>query len=78
MPEMENLRLPECAEKSRLMDQYSSAIAEFSRTSQVINARMGVMYKGDYERLSKTMGEARVNSENAHRALITHIAEHGC
>jgi hypothetical protein len=56
---MENERLPECAEKSRLMDDYS-AIGEFSRTAQVVNARMGVMYKGDYERLSKAMGEIRV------------------
>ena len=61
---METERLPECAEKSRLMDHYSSAIGEFSRTAHVLNARMGVMYKGDYERLSKAMGEARVNSEN--------------
>ena len=76
--QMENERLPECAEKSRLMDDYSSAIGEFSRTAQVVNARMGVMYKGDYERLSKAMGEARVGTENAHRALIAHITEHGC
>ena len=75
---MDNQRIPECPEKSRLMDQYGSAIAEFSRTAQVVNARMGVMYKGDYEKLSKAMGEARVNSENAHRALIAHIADHGC
>ena len=75
---MDDQRLPECSEKSRLMDQYSSAIGEFSRTAQVVNARMGVMYKGDYERLSKAMAEARVNSEVAHRALIAHITEHGC
>jgi hypothetical protein len=75
---MENERLPECPEKSRLMDQYSSAIAEFSRTAQVVNTRMGVMYQGDYQRLSKAMGDARVASENAHRALINHIADHGC
>ena len=75
---MDSPRIPECHEKSRLMDEYSSAIGEFSRTSQVVNSRMGVMYKGDYERLSKTMGEARVKSENAHRALLAHIADHGC
>ena len=78
MSEMDNQRIPECSEKSRLMDEYSAAIGEFSRTSQVVNSRMGVMYKGDYERLSKTMGEARLKSENAHRALLAHIADHGC
>jgi hypothetical protein len=75
---MEDQRIQECAEKSRLMNAYSSAITEFSRCAQVVNTRMGVMYKGDYDRLSRAMGEARVNSENAHRALIAHIAEHGC
>jgi hypothetical protein len=74
----ENDRIRECAEKSRLMDDYSKAVAEFNRTAQVVNTRMGVMYKGDYERLSKTMGEARVASENAHRALLAHAADHGC
>lgn len=78
MPEMENPRLPESCEKSRLMDDYSRSIAEFSRTAQIVNSRMGVMSKGDYDRFSKAMGEARVNSENAHRALLAHIAEHAC
>jgi hypothetical protein len=75
---MEDKRIPECPEKSRLMNAYSSAITEFSRTAQVLNTRMGVMYKGDYERLSNAMSEARVNSENAHHALLAHIAEHAC
>ena len=78
MPEMDYKRLPECAEKSRLMDAYSSAIGEFSRCAQVVNARMGVMYKGDFDRLSKSMAEARVKSENAHRALLAHVAHCGC
>ena len=78
MPEMEDQRIPECPEKSRLMDEYSRAISEFSRTAQVVNTRMGVMYKGDYEKLTKAMAEARVNSENCHRALIAHVANHNC
>jgi hypothetical protein len=71
-------RLPECPEKSRLMDNYTAAIAEFSRTVHVVNTRMGVMYKGDYERLTKATDEARDLSESAHRKLIDHIASHGC
>ena len=78
MPEMENQRIPECGVKSQLMNDYSRAITEFSRCAQVVNTRMGVMYKGDYERLSWAMSEARVASENAHRALIVHISDHGC
>ena len=74
----EEKRLPECAEKSRLMDQYSAAIAEFSRTAAIVNTRMGVMYKGDYERLTKVMDAARELAETLHRELLDHIAEHGC
>lgn len=60
------------------MDAHSRAISEFNRTAEVVNTRMGVMYKGDYERLTKAMAEARVNSENCHRALIAHVAQCGC
>jgi hypothetical protein len=52
------------------MDQYSAAIAEFSRTAAIVNMRMGVMYKGDYDRLTKAVDEARVLTEKAHRELI--------
>ena len=69
---------PECPEKSRLMDGYSSAINEFSRCAGIVNARMGTMLKGDYDRLSKVMNEARNISEQCHKALLAHIAEHGC
>ena len=70
--------LPECPKKSRLMDQYSAAIAEFSRTAAVLNTRMGVMYKGDYDRLTKAVDGARALTEKAHRELVAHIEEHGC
>ena len=70
--------LLECGEKSRLMDRYSAVIHEFSRCAGIVNTRMGTMHKGDYDRLSKTMNEARDTSEECHRALIAHITEHGC
>lgn len=71
-------RLPECPEKSRLMDQYTATVTEFSRVANIVNTRMGVMYKGDYERLTKAANDARALSEKAHRALTAHIASHGC
>ena len=74
----EEKRVPECPEKSRLMDQYSAAIAEFGRTAATVNTRMGVMYKGDYERLTKAVDVARALSEKLHRELLDHIAKHGC
>jgi hypothetical protein len=70
--------VPECAEKSRLMDRYAAAITEFSRCVGIVNTRMGTMYKGDYERLSKNVNDARETSEGCHRALLAHITEHGC
>jgi hypothetical protein len=70
--------LPECTEKSGLMDQYSASINEFSRCAGIVNSRMGTMQKGDYDRLSKNMNEAREASEKCHRGLIAHIADHGC
>jgi hypothetical protein len=68
----------DCPEKSRLMDQYSAAIAEFSRVAAILNARMGVMFKGDYGRMADAMKAAREASEQCHRALLAHIVEHGC
>ena len=76
--QIEEGRLPECPEKSRMMDQYSAAIAEFSRTAATVNTRMGVMYKGDYERLTKSVDAARVRCEKLHSELLAHIAQHGC
>jgi hypothetical protein len=60
------------------MDEYSAALAELSRTASVINTRMGVMYKGDYERLSKAVDEARTHSEELHRQILAHIEAHAC
>ncbi|HEV8145943.1 MAG TPA: hypothetical protein VGP79_06165 [Bryobacteraceae bacterium] len=60
------------------MDEYSAALNEVSRTAGILNTRMGVMYKGDYERLSKAVDEARTRSEQLHQCLRNHIEEHGC
>jgi hypothetical protein len=70
--------MPECPQKSRLTDGYSAAINEFSRCAGIVNARMGTMQKGDYDRLSKSMDDARETSEQCHRHLLAHIAQHGC
>jgi hypothetical protein len=70
--------VPECPEKSRLVDSYSAAINEFSRCAGIVNTRMGTMYKGDYDRLTKAMNDARDTSEACNKALLAHIAGHGC
>ena len=70
--------IPECPAKSKLMEKYSAAISEFSRAANVLNTRMGVMHKGDYERLSLTMNNARTAAEKIHTELLAHVAEHGC
>ena len=60
------------------MDRYAAAINEFSRCAGILNERMGTMYKGDYERLAKVMNDALDTSEACHKALLAHIAKHGC
>ena len=60
------------------MDRSAAAINEFSRCTGILNTRMGTMHKGDYDRLSQTMNDARETSEECHRALLAHIGEHGC
>jgi len=60
------------------MDQYSAGIAESSRAANIVNARMGTMYKGDYDRLTKGLDTARALVDKVHRELLAHIAEHGC
>jgi hypothetical protein len=70
----EGLRLQECPHRSRLMDKYSAAIAEFSRAVNIVNARMGVMYKGDYERLRKKSGRKHVPSPRVSTASYLRIS----
>ena len=67
-----------CEEKVRLMDEYASATAEFSRTLNILNGKMGVLSKAEYDRIREFVDVARRRSEAARLELVRHIAEHGC
>ena len=67
-----------CEEKVRLMDEYASATAEFSRTLNILNAKTGVLSKTEYDSIREFVDVARKRSEAARVALVGHIAKHGC
>ena len=67
-----------CAEKTRLVSEYHTKTSEFSRTVGILNKRMGVMTKDQYDRIREFTELARVQSENARFELERHIKEHGC
>jgi len=70
--------VPQCETKARLMNQYTNATSEFSRTLKILNTKLGVMQKKDYEAVRNFVETARVRSETARLALERHVQEHGC
>jgi hypothetical protein len=52
-------------------DVYAKAVAELSR-------RIGILPKGDYEKLKQVAERARQRSLEAQASLEAHIGEHGC
>lgn len=68
----------DCADKVRLVDEYSSAVAELSRLANVLNARISSLDSADYELLFERVEYARVASDSAYRALTGHTQQHHC
>ena len=66
----------ECEEKVRLMDEYAAATAEFSRTVNVINRKMGLLPRFDYYCIRNFIEAARRRSDAARLALEEHVREH--
>jgi hypothetical protein len=67
-----------CAEKDLLLREYDAAASDFSRAVQVLRTRLGVLSKGEYEKLREFSEQSRLRSEKARLALEAHIADHGC
>lgn len=68
----------ECDEKVRLTRTQVVASADYRRALQVLNLRVGVMPKADYDKLRGFAEAARRTAEEARAALDLHTAEHGC
>jgi len=67
-----------CEEKSRLLREYNSATTDFSRAVQVLNTRLGVLSKDEYDKLKQFSDESRLRSEQARLALERHVSTHKC
>ena len=61
------------------MNEYEKAAGEyFAAAARELEDRRGIAATYDYEELLRAVEQARRFSEQAHRALQRHIAEHGC
>jgi len=67
-----------CEVKDRLLREYTTATADYSRAVQVLQRRLGVLSKTEYERLREFSETARTKSESARLALDAHVRNHGC
>jgi hypothetical protein len=67
-----------CNEKVGLVDEYTSAAEELSRTLNTLRLTMGALPKAEYGLMWNFIEKARKRTEAAHLALQRHIDEHGC
>jgi hypothetical protein len=67
-----------CGEKTRLMDEYSTATIAFTKAVQELRRKIGTSPREEYNRLERISSEARVKAEQARLALEQHIAAHRC
>jgi hypothetical protein len=73
-----NRRAMACAEKTRLVEEYSAATSAFSEAVKELRRKIGTSPKEEYKRLAQNSNEARVNAEQARLALEQHISAHHC
>jgi hypothetical protein len=67
-----------CAEKARLVEEYSAATSAFSEVLKELRRKIGTSPRDEYKRLAQNSNEARVNAEQARLALKQHISAHHC
>lgn len=68
----------QCAEKERLMKEYSSAAQGYSDSVAELQQKTGTSQKKEYDRLTRITTETRVKAEQARLAVESHVAAHGC
>ena len=67
-----------CEEKTRLMDEYSTATVAFTKAVQDLRRQLGTSPTEESNRLERISSQARVKAEQPKLALEQHIAVHGC
>jgi hypothetical protein len=70
--------MTDCKERDRLSGKYVAATSAYLRAVELLDKRIGVMVKGDYETIKRAAEEARLRSEQLRIALENHVEEHGC
>ena len=63
-----------CAEKTRLLAEYSDATAAFSIAVQELRMKIETSSREEHQRLERVTLEARMKSEQAKLALEEHVA----
>jgi hypothetical protein len=67
-----------CEEKARLVEAHHLKALSYARASRVLNRKRGTVPAPEYAQLQDAAERARIQSEEAHRAIQQHIADHGC
>ena len=67
-----------CDERTRLLNEYSSATLALSASVDELIQNTGTGLKAEYMRLNNATDRARIAAEQAHINLEKHVAEHGC
>jgi hypothetical protein len=64
-----------CIEKERLMRDYTSAVAEWTRMH---SAQVAALQRGNDVLFREQIAQAAERMENAKYAIIAHQEQHGC
>ena len=67
-----------CAERTRLLAEYSDATDAFSMAVQELRIKIEMSSREEHQRLERVTLEARMKSEQAKLALEEHVVTHGC
>jgi hypothetical protein len=67
-----------CEEKTKLIEAYKSAVANYSTAVNDLNLTRGKISKVEYDRLLLNSETARVAAETARLDLDRHTRKHGC
>jgi hypothetical protein len=67
-----------CEKKMLLANALSVAAEQLSLTTLLLDARIGVALKQEYEILRSRAERARAATDRARGALNAHAAQHGC
>jgi len=67
-----------CDERTRLLNDYSSATLALSASVDELIQKTGTALKAEYNRLKNATDQARIGAEQARLNLERHVAEHRC